>query len=383
MAGVASGSVIAHNGRKIKIDMSKRKKSMSFKAKYLKDDPSPYYIAEIGINHNGRMDLAKEMIDASREAGADAVKFQRRTFDALLMPCVEIEEPTGYLSQHKDDVPDESKAFGTWVYPYQRLEFSDEEFLDLWRYSESQGMEFIVSPWEESSMDFLAVNKANVIKIASIDTVNYQFCEYIASKGIPTITSTGMTGYDQMRIVWNIFDKAGCPMMFLHCTSAYPSSIEDKHLKCIPVMQEMFDMDIGFSGHGTTVLGALGAVALGANVVEKHVTMSRQMSGPDHAASLEFDELAELISLSANMTKALGNARKQFLKSEAMLHSILSKRIVTTCEIKAGTKIEPQMVRSVVTKQEGGILPERYYDLIGSLASKDLKKNHILVDGDF
>jgi len=356
---------------------------MSFKKKYLKKDASPYFIAEIGINHNGYMDLAKRMIHASKEAHADAVKFQKRNFEALLLPSVEIEEPTGYLSKDENDFPSEDKAFGTWTYPDIRLEFTDEQMLELWKYSESIGLDFIVSPWEVKSVDFLVENNAKVIKLASIDASNYQFCEYISSKKIPVLISTGMTNYEQMSKVWDIFQEANCPFMFLHCTSAYPSPIEDKHLKCIPVMQTMFDSDIGFSGHALGPEGTLGAVALGANVVEKHVTLSRKMSGPDQAASLEFDEFHTLVNMASNMVTALGQSRKKFLPSEKVLHGILAKKLIVNTRVNKGMEITKDMLRTVVTKQEGGLLPDQFYNVVGLVASKDMAPNHILCMGDF
>jgi len=355
---------------------------MGFKVKYLKKSPYPYFIAEIGINHNGQMKLAKKMIDNSKEAGADAVKFQKRNFEALLLPGTVIDEPTGYLSIDENDIPSEEKAFGSWTYPDKRLEFSDEQFLELWKYTESVGLDFVVSPWEENSVDFLTRNKAKIIKLASIDNTNYQFCEYIASKGIPTIVSTGMSDYHQLSKCWEIFNQLSCPLMFLHCTSAYPSQLKDKNLVCIPIMKKMFGVDIGFSGHGTGFEGTLGAIALGANVIEKHVTLSKKMSGPDHAASLEFQDFSELIKLSQNIVLALGHGRKAFLKSEKVLHGVLSKRLVTTQETKKGTKITKNMLRTAVTKAVGGVLPDQYYRILKSYTTKDLPSNHIINLGD-
>jgi len=358
-------------------------KIMGFKKKYLNDNDLPYFIAEIGINHNGHFDLAKRMIDASKEAKADAVKFQKRNFETLLLPGVIIEEPTGYLSKDENDLPTEDKAFGTWTYPDKRLEFTDEQVLELWKYTESLGLDFIVSPWEEKSVDFLSENNAKVIKLASIDTSNYQFCEYIASKRIPVIASTGMTNYEQMNIVWNIFRDANCPMMFLHCTSAYPSPIEDKHLRCIPVMQQMFNSDIGFSGHAIGPEGTLGAVTLGANVVEKHVSLSREMSGPDQAASLEFHEFSKLVDMAQNIVSALGIPRKKFLTSEEVLHGILARKLVVVSKLNKGEIITKEMLRTVVTKEEGGILPDQYYNVVNSIANRNMEENHILEIGDY
>ena len=119
---------------------------MGFKEEYLKAGKYPYFIAEIGINHNGQIDLAKRMIDASKDAGADAVKFQKRNFDTLLLPGAVIPEPTGYLSKDENDLPTEDKAFGTWTYPDKRLEFTDEQVLQLWKYAESKELDFIINP---------------------------------------------------------------------------------------------------------------------------------------------------------------------------------------------------------------------------------------------
>jgi len=355
---------------------------MGFKETILKAGPDPYFIAEIGINHNGVFELAQRMIDASKESGADAVKFQKRNLEALVMQGVEIETPTGYLSVDENDLPTEEKAFGTWTYPDKRLEFTDQQVLDLWKYAESKGLDFIVSPWEEHSVNFLADNGAKVIKLASIDVANYQFCEYIAKKGIPVLISTGMSHWQQLQTTYRIFKDADCPMMFLHCTSAYPSPIEDKHLKCLPIMQDMFEMDVGFSGHRIGCEGTLGAVALGARVIEKHVTLSREMSGPDQAASLEFPEFKTLVEQSGNVVRAMGNGRKDFLPSEKVLHGVLAKKIVTATPIKKGEAIAPNMIRTMITKQEGGLLPDKYYCVLKATTVRDLPENHVLEIGD-
>ena len=137
---------------------------MNFKNNYLSKSNEIYFIAEIGINHNGIYDLAIEMINESKKAGASAVKFQKRNPEYLLLPGTSIETPTGYLSQNANDVPDESKAFGSWDYPDTRLELTDEQHIDLWEQATSLGMDYIVSPWDEDSLDFLVKNKAKVIK---------------------------------------------------------------------------------------------------------------------------------------------------------------------------------------------------------------------------
>jgi N,N'-diacetyllegionaminate synthase len=355
---------------------------MNFKDSFLKKDNSTYFIAEIGINHNGNFDLAKKMIMKSKEAGAQAVKFQKRNIDILTDPNMEHSEPTGYLSQSENDFPSEEKAFGTWTYPDKRLEFSNEEYDDLIEFSNKNKIDFIISPWEEDSVNYIEKKNLKVVKLASIDTINYQFCEYIAEKGIPTIASIGMTNYDQISKTYEIFKERSCPLMFMHCTSAYPCPIEDKNLEVINVLKEIFDTDIGFSGHAIGIEGTLGAVALGARVIEKHVTLSRKMSGPDQSASLEFNELADLINYSNNMVKAMGSKFKKLEKSETTLKKVLNKSFITNKNFKEGEQFTSDSIRTVVTDVSSGISPEKYFKILNSKASKNILKDHILSSED-
>ncbi len=351
---------------------------MTFKNLYLSKEKDTYFIAEIGINHNGQINLAKKMIKKSKEAGAKAVKFQKRNISYLIDPSMKLEEPTGYLSKNENDFPNEEKSFGTWTYPDERLEFNDNQYDELINYANELEIEFIISPWEEKSVDFIEIKKLKVVKLASIDTLNFQFCEYIARKRIPTIASVGMCNFEQIIQSYNIFKSNNCPLMFMHCTSAYPCPIEDKNLNVIKILRDMFNVEIGFSGHGTGIEGTLGAVALGARVIEKHVTLSRKMSGPDQAASLEFDEFSDLINYSNNMVKAMGSLFKKLEESEKTLKKILMKRFISTKKISSGEVIKPDCIRTVVTDNEKGISPENYYKVIASKAKKEINENQII-----
>jgi len=355
---------------------------MNFKKKYLTNNQKIYFIAEIGINHNGLFDLAIQMIDESKKAGANAVKFQKRNPKFLLLEGVDVETPTGYLSQNPNDFPDEEKAFGSWDYPDTRLELTDNQHLELWKYSVEKGLDYIISPWDEDSLNFLVKNNAKVIKIPSIDTNNFWFMELVASKKIPVIASVGMCNWAEINSTWQIFEKANCPLMFLHCVSSYPSELKDKNLKCIPILQDLFNEDVGFSGHGIGFTGTLGAVSLGCQVVEKHVTLSREMSGPDQNASLEFAEFKDLINETENIRIALGSTNKVFQDSEKVLHGVLSKKIITSKNLKKGEKITSKNIRTVVTKTNTGMLPNKYYTILNQPVSKDLQKDHILEPSD-
>ena len=194
--------------------MSKKSKKINFKN-------TPYIIAEIGINHNGYFNLAKKMVYESKKAGADAVKFQKRNAKDLVNSLNSLGKSTGYLSKNENDINHKSKKFGTWVYPDIRLELTDNEYLKLKTYCKKIKIDFIVTPWDESSVDSLIKIGIDYFKIASIDANNYHFCEYVAQKRKPTIISTGMCTYNEILRTQKIFKKYSTPHIFLHCTSAY------------------------------------------------------------------------------------------------------------------------------------------------------------------
>ena len=204
---------------------------------------------------------------------------------------------TGYLSKPENDINHKSKKFGTWVYPDLRLELTDSDYKKLKIYSKKLKIDFIVTPWDENSFKSLLKIGVDYFKIASIDANNYHFCEFIAKHKKPTIISTGMCTYKEILKTQKIFQRYKTPHIFLHCTSAYPSDERDKNLNCIPKLKKILGEEVGFSGHGTGIIGAAGATILGAKVIEKHVTLNKKMLGPDHAASLEFDTFKSLVDL--------------------------------------------------------------------------------------
>ena len=170
----------------------------SFKIKYLSKANKPYFISEIGINHNGRLGLALEMVKKSKMAGFDAVKFQKRDVKDLLNFNYKIEKGTGYLSKNKNDIPKKSVKFGNWVYPDERLELNQTDYNKIKKLCKKLKIDLIVSPWDEKSVDFLCKLGVKAIKIASIDANNYHFCEYIAKKKIPIVLSTGFGSKDEI-----------------------------------------------------------------------------------------------------------------------------------------------------------------------------------------
>ena len=204
------------------------------------------------------------------------------------------------------------------------------------------------------------------------------FCDYVARQKLPTIISTGMCTYNEILKTQKIFKKYKTKHIFLHCTSAYPSDEKDKHLNCIPKLRKMLKSDVGFSGHGTGITGAVGATALGAKIIEKHVTLNKKMLGPDHAASLEFDTFKELVDLCRKVSISLGSDKKKFLKSEKILHGILIRKFIVRTNIKKGQKFTFNNIKTALTYKKGGILPKDYFKILGKKARVNLHKGQIL-----
>jgi len=343
----------------------------------IKFNKDPYIISEIGINHNGYLSLVKKLIKSSVEAGADAVKFQKRDVIDLVNDQSKLKKAKGYLSKNVKDINHKSPKFGAWTYPDIRLELSYNDYIKIKEYCSKLKVDLVVTPWDERSVDFLVNLGVKYLKIASIDAVNYHFCEYVAKKRKPTIISTGMSTYNEILKTQKIFNKFKTPHIFLHCTSAYPSENKDKNLNCIPKMRKILREDVGFSGHGIGSVGAAGAVTLGAKVVEKHVTLSRKMLGPDHAASLEFNEFSEMTKLVRGIKDALGSENKKFLKSEKILHDVLIRKFVTRKDVSKNDKINFDNVKTAVTYSKSGILPKDYYKILNKKFKKDIKSGSV------
>jgi sialic acid synthase SpsE len=353
-----------------------------FKTKYLDNSDNPYFISEIGINHNGILSLALQMIRESKKAGFNAVKFQKRNANDLLNFGLKTKKPIGYLSKNKNDIPKKSVNFGKWVYPDTRLELKDKDYKKIKSYCKSIKIDLIITPWDEKSMDFVENIGVKAVKVASIDANNFHFCNYIAKKRLPTIISTGMCTYDELKKTKKIFQKYKTPHMFLHCTSAYPSEEKDKNLLCIPELKRILKTEIGFSGHGKGMAGSVGAVALGATVIEKHSTLNKHMAGPDHAASLELDVLKNMIDLAKKVKTSLGKPIKKLHKSERILHSILSRKIVAREKIKKGQTFTFKNIKPVLVYKNYGLKTNEVLKIINKSAKRNIVKGEIITIRD-
>ena len=264
----------------------------------------PFLIAEIGINHNGDMAIAKEIMDAAADAGFDAVKFQKRTVDAV------------YTAEYLDG-PRESQWGTTQRAQKEGLEFGEAEYEEIDAYCREKGLQLTASCWDPGSLDFLRKYDPPFHKIASPMLGHIPLLRETAKDGKKTFISTGMSKLEEIDEVVEIFAKANCPIELMHCNSTYPMQTEDANLLCIPMLRERYGVDVGYSGHETSLVTVcVAAVALGATSIERHVTIDRTMYGSDQAASIETKALRSLVAAVRAIPDALGSGEKILGESE-------------------------------------------------------------------
>ncbi len=261
-----------------------------------------YIIAEIGINHNGDMKIAKDLIEMSAKAGVDAVKFQKRT-------------PELCVPEDQRNVMRET-PWGTMSYMDYRykVEFEEKEYKELADFAAGFKVQLFASPWDVVSVDFLAKMNHPVIKIASASITDKELLKKVADSGLPVIMSTGMSTIEQIDAAVELLPKDR--LMIAHATSSYPCEPDELNLKMIPVLAERYQVPIGYSGHETGLQSTVAAVALGATFVERHVTLDRAMWGSDQAASVEPSGLQRLVRDIRVVERAMGDGVKKVYESE-------------------------------------------------------------------
>ena len=263
-----------------------------------------YVISEIGINHNGDLNIAKKLIEESKKAGCDAVKFQKRTIEDVYTP-------------DELDVPRES-PFGTTNREQKNgLEFGKEEYDEIDNYCNELGIEWFASAWDIESQKFLRQYDLKYNKVASAMLTIDSLLEEIASEGKYTFISTGMSNLDEIDNAVNIFKKHNCPFELMHCNSSYPMKDEDANLSMIKVLSDKYNCKVGYSGHERGLCISLGAAAMGATSIERHITLDRAMYGSDQSASIETPALHRLVrDIRVVTEKALGDGIKRMTDVE-------------------------------------------------------------------
>lgn len=327
-----------------------------------------FIIAEAGVNHNGDIDLAHRLIDAAAEAGADAVKFQSFVTEELITP----EAPkAGYQVETTGEPGSQYKML-------KPLELSADEQAELKAHCEQVGILYLCTPYENTSVDMLDRMDVVAFKIASTDITNIPFLRYIAEKGRPVILSTGMSTLGEVEQAVNTLRAKGLDgkIVMLHCTAEYPAPVSETNLRAILTMQLAFGCPVGFSDHTPGIGASPWAVAVGACMIEKHFTLDRNMVGPDHRASLEPDELANLVRTVRDVEAALGDGVKQPMPSELPNKPLMQKSLVARRHIRAGETIGSD---ALTCKRPGfGLLPSWFDRVVGKRAAVDIPKDGIL-----
>ena len=328
-------------------------------------------IAEAGVNHNGSIETAKQLIDAAARSGADYVKFQ--TFKADRLAGKSARRAT-YQRENLGDNDDTQYAM------LKKLELSEEMHLELIEYCKQKGVKFLSTGFDEGSIDFLDKLNLDLFKIPSGEITNKPLLQHIASKGKPVIMSTGMANMNEINDALHVLLNNGLPkeqITVLHCNTEYPTPMEDVNLKAMQTIQSELGIKIGYSDHTLGIEVPIAAVALGAVVIEKHFTLDRNMPGPDHRASLEPEELKQMVTAIRNVELALsGSGRKEPSPSEQKNISIARKSIVAARKISKGEILSPENL--TVKRPGNGISPMKWDEIIGANAARDFEEDEFI-----
>ena len=328
---------------------------------------SVFIIAEAGVNHNGSLVLAKKLVDAAKDAGADCVKFQTFVSKNIVSKNAVKAE---YQKQQTE--PEESQQD-----MLKKLELSFDEFVELNEYCKSKSIEFMSTAFDFDSIDFLDSLGMGTWKIPSGDITNLPYLIKIAKLNKPVILSTGMSTMEDIRSAIKALKENGAAeLTVLHCTTEYPTPFEDVNLRAMNTIKEEFGVKVGYSDHTKGIEVPIAAVALGATVIEKHFTLDRNMEGPDHKASLEPNELKAMVDSIRHIELALGNGMKQPAESEKKNMAVARKSIIASKDIKAGDIFTEE---NLTVKRPGdGISPMRWFDIIGKPAPRDFEEDELI-----
>lgn len=324
-----------------------------------------YVIAEAGLNHNGSIEIAKKLIDLAAEAGANAVKFQKRTVEQLATKST--------LDKIDNRFPDFGK---TYRQIREHLEFNNEQYLLLKKYSEDLNLDFIVTAFDNAAVDFLEKINIKIYKLASHSLTNYPLLEYISKKNKPVILSTGMCNLDEIDQSVEIFKRNKTPLALMHCVSSYPTPLDECNLSMMEVLSKRYNLPVGYSGHELGYLPTLTSVSLGANLVERHYTLDKEMIGFDHKMSLDPNELISMIRDIRSIYKIVGNGKKEISETEWITRKKYHVSMVSSKKILKNSILDESMV--VYRNPGTGISYKKSKMVLGKKAKKDIDANVLL-----
>tara|TARA_R110002050_G_scaffold266668_1_gene408104 strand:- start:293 stop:1339 length:1047 start_codon:yes stop_codon:yes gene_type:complete len=337
--------------------------------KYTINNTTPtFIIAEAGVNHNGDINIAKQLIDLASESGVNAVKFQTFKTEHLILTNVKkapYQEKTTDINESQMDM-------------LKNLEVTKEQNLKLKKYCEEKNIIFLTTPFDEVSLDELDELDLLAYKIASTDTTNLPFLEKVAKKGKPIFLSTGMSFLSEIQMALETICKYNKNIILLQCSANYPIEDNEVNLGVIETFKKSFDILVGYSDHSVGMGAAPFAIPMGAKVIEKHFTLDKSSNGPDHKASLSPEELKELVKVIRRVDTFMGSPIKKPNLSEINTRKSLQKCLVASCNIKKEEKFSEN---NIIAKRTGGegISPIYYKDILNKTATIDYKKDDIIM----
>lgn len=326
-----------------------------------------FIIAEAGVNHNGDISLARKLIDVASKAGADAVKFQTFRVEELVTAGSE------KAQYQKETTGTDESQFEM----LEKLELGQEKFKQLFAYAREKGILFLSSSFDSGSVDLLGDLGVSAFKIPSGEITNTPLLKYIARKRRPAILSTGMSTLGEVEEAVTVLREEGLgEIVLLHCVSSYPTRIEDTNLRVMTTMRYIFNLPVGLSDHTVGISVPIAAVALGACVIEKHFTLDKKLPGPDHRASLEPEELKEMVAAIRDIEGALGDGIKRPTKEEEENKKVARRSLVARVDIPEGEIITREMLD---IKRPGTGLEPRLIDIvIGQRAKAKIKSGEVI-----
>jgi len=326
-------------------------------------------IAEAGVNHNGSLDRARKMVDAAAEMGVDYIKFQTGAPEKLISRYAVMAD-----YQKKNVGTDQSQ-----LDMVKEISLKYDDYPKLKEYCDQVGIKFMSTPFELDAIDVLAKLNMDYMKVPSGEITNYPYLVKIAQTGLPVIMSTGMSTMGDIEAALALFEENGLSrdrVILLHCNTEYPTPYEDVNLKAMVTMRECFGVRVGYSDHTRGIEVPVAAVAMGATVIEKHFTLDRTLPGPDHVASLEPDEMKQMVDSIRHIEAALGSGIKQVSPSERKNMAIARKSIIAARDIACG---EVFTADNLTTKRPGnGISPMRWNEVIGRKAVRDFGEDELI-----
>lgn len=326
-------------------------------------------IAEAGVNHNGSIELAKQMVDAAKHCGVDYVKFQ--TFKA--------EKIANRFAGQADYQQHNLKRKSSQIEMLKQLEISFSDFKTLNKHCLEIGIKFMSTPFDLESIDFLASLGMDYMKVPSGEITNLPYLRKITNTGIPVILSTGMCRMGEIEDAMEVLYTGGLTtdkITLLHCNTEYPTPMVDVNLRAMDTLRSAFGTKVGYSDHTKGIEVPIAAVAMGASVIEKHFTLDRTLPGPDHVASLEPDELTQMVESIRNIEQAIGHFEKRVSDSERKNIAIARKSIVAAKDIKKGEMLTTDNL--TVKRPGNGISPMQWDTIIGLPAVRDFCEDELI-----